>query len=161
MRLLSHLMTGPGWKGAGRGVNYCGTWDSIGRRERKLAGFKEYVAIPRGSSIHRNNYSTLSPPNPHLATQQCHQCDLRPLFNQYDCLSLCVHRAAPCYTFFSPLGHCVCSQWGEGLVNMGEWAMYRWYCNFGLKLAWCRRVCCILAKAFVSRQGQQHACVAG
>lgn len=36
--------------------------------------------------MHSAEYSNTPPPK-HL--EQCHQCDLRPLFNQYDCLSFC------------------------------------------------------------------------
>lgn len=100
------------------------------------------------------------PPDQYLDKQQCHQCDLRPLFNQYDCLSLCVQCATPCYAFlcFWPI---VCARMGVGRGEEKDpigkgWAMYRLCSNFGLKSTWRRRVCCIVAEAFARRQGQQH-----
>lgn len=142
-------------------MNHCGTWDSIGRRERKLAGFEQYVAIPRGSSIHRNNCRYLVPPPcPHLTHTWPRSNVTNAIYDHYSismtvCHFVCiVPHPAILFLFCGPL--CVLVWPGGWVVNKWEWAMYRWCCEFGLKSAWCRRVCCIVAKAFASRQGQQH-----
>jgi len=80
-------------------------------------------------------------PAKHL--EQCHQCDLRPLFNQYDCLSFCAS------TFRGLLRSPSRSCWGIGGMGSGTTdvscegvEVVMW------KSTWRRLVCCIVGKAF-------------